>query len=156
MTFASRMTPLSAIELWPYLSDPLLLVRFSSELQAVRVLGDGQIALGTVFEGDQRRGEREWTSISTVTAFDSPRFFEWTVGALVDPVSRWSFLVDEHALGTTVTHRVELCGGSSPMSEFIEHNPQEAEGVVMERLSDLKARMAITIGGIIEVAGGAT
>ncbi len=152
--FASRMTELSAQQLWPFVSNPLLLPDLSSELQAVRVLGD-PVKLGTIFEGDQQRGERRWSTTSTVTAFDPPRIFEWTVGDLEHPVSRWSFILDESAHGTTLTQRAVLCGGPSPLTQYITAHPDEAEDVVLERLSALRARMAITIEGLFVLARSA-
>ncbi len=105
-----------------------------------------------MFEGDQLRGERRWTTISTITGFEPLTFFEWTVGDLANPVSKWSFLLDTNSAGTTFTHKATLLGGPSPMSDYIEANPREAEEVVQERLMELRRRMAMTIDGLLEIA----
>ncbi|MGA7835770.1 MAG: SRPBCC family protein [Acidimicrobiales bacterium] len=150
--FTSQLCDLSGDELWPFVSDPTLLVDYSSELQAVRLNYEGDARLGSTFEGDQQREDRRWTTISTITALETARRFEWTVGSLDNPVSQWSFLLDEHQLGTTLTQKVVLCGGPSPMADFIESFPDRAEEIVHERLEALRERMSISVAGVIEVA----
>ena len=151
--FTSVMTDAPARDLWRVVSNPLLLAEFSTELQEVRMLTEGSVRLGSVFEGDQLRGERRWTTTSTVTAFEVDRVFEWTVGDPDAPVSQWMFLVDEHDAGTTLTQRVTLLGGPSPMSDLIDENPERAEAIVQERLVTLRERMAVTLEGLIGLAG---
>jgi hypothetical protein len=150
--FKSQLCALSPEELWPFVSDPPLLVAHSSELQAVRLNYEGAPILGSTFEGDQMRGERRWTTVSTITALEEPWRFEWTVGALDDPVSQWSFLVDGHRLGTSLTQKVVLCGGPSPMGEGITTHPDTADDVIHERLENLRQRMMATVGGAIAAA----
>jgi len=151
-TFTSQTTKLDLQPIWEVSSNPLLLPHFSTELQEVRIIDDAPLGLGSTFEGDQRRGERRWTTTSTITGFERLKFFEWTVGGLEDPVSKWSFILDVNSLGTTLTHKVTLLGGPSPMSDYITANPNEAEDVIRERLHELRGRMSITVAGLIEVA----
>ena len=152
-TFCVRLTEHRAADVWRVVADPTLLPAFSTELQAVRVRGDDPVGLGTVFHGDQLRiegsGERRWTTTSTVTAFEPELLFEWTVGDLERPVSRWSFLLDETAGKTSLIHRVVLCGGPSPLTEFITAYPETAEEVVQDRLDSLRLRMAVTVEGLL-------
>ena len=150
--FTSITTDIPVPRLWELASDPRLLADFSTELQAVRPLFDGPIALGHQFEGDQLRGDRRWTTISTVTGLEPEALFEWTVGDLDLPVSKWSFLLDATAGRSTWTHKVTLLGGPSPLSDFITSHPDEAEEVVQERLTALRARMALTLSGLIALA----
>jgi hypothetical protein len=151
-TFASQTTRLDLQSVWDVSSNPFLLPRFSSELQEVRILDDVPLGLGSSFEGDQLRGERRWTTTSIITGFERLKFFEWTVGGVENPVSKWSFLLDGNSSGTTLTHKVTLLGGPSPMSDFITANPNEAEEVIQERLHALKKRMSVTVAGLIEIA----
>ncbi len=153
--FTSQLCDLSRAELWPFVSDPTLLVDYSSELQAVRLNYEGQVALGSTFEGDQQREDRRWTSVSTITALDAPNRFEWTVGSLDDPVSEWSFLIDGHQLGTTLTQKVVLCGGPSPMADFIASYPDRADEIIHERLEALRERMVVSVAGVIKSATAA-
>ncbi len=151
-TFVSQLTDLTPASLWPVVSDPLLLSELSSELQEVRIVRGGPVSLGTEFDGDQLRGERRWTTRSTVTQYEENSLFEWTVGDLHRPVSRWSFLIDSAQGVTTLTHKVVLCGGPSPLSTYIDENPHDAENVINQRLDDLRSRMATTIAGLLALA----
>ena len=63
------------------------------------------------------------------------------------------FRVDEHDAGTNLTQRVTLLGGPSPMSDLIDENPERAEAIVQERLVTLRERMAVTLEGLIGLAG---
>ena len=137
---------------WAVAANPLHLPEFSSELQAVRLVTPGPVGLESRFEGDQLRGDRRWTTTSTITKFDEPFCFEWTVGDLSDPVSRWSFLLDENSEGTTLSHKVVLCGGPSPLSDRIAQFPGEAEALVQERLVVLRERMSVTLAGLVGLA----
>jgi hypothetical protein len=150
--FTSQVCTLSPDELWPFVSDPKLLVAYSSELQAVRLNFEAAPELGSTFEGDQLRGERRWTTLSTITRLEKPWRFEWTVGTLDDPVSQWSFLVDGHRLGTTLTQKVVLSGGPSPMGEAIAAHPETADELIHERLESLRQRMVVSVTGVIDAA----
>ncbi len=151
-TFASATTDAPLEKVWLVAANPLLLPSFSPELQVIRLLGGDRVQLGSQFEGDQLRGERTWTTTSTVTKFEEARVFEWTVGDLEAPVSRWSFLLDAHPGGCTLTQKVVLLGGPSPLSTLIQEHPQEAESVIRERLDLLRERMAVTIHGLLQLA----
>lgn len=150
--FSSQTTDLPLQAVWEVASNPLLLPSLSSELQTVRLVSDKPLVLGSTFEGDQQRGERHWTTTSTITGFEPLHFFEWTVGDVELPVSKWAFILDANAAGTTLTHKVTLLGGPSPLSDFIAENPTKAEEVVQERLVALKERMSITIAGLLKLA----
>jgi hypothetical protein len=152
--FAARITDADPDVLWGFVSDPHALVDFSDELQAVRVVTEGPIRLGSQFEGDQRRGDRGWTTLSTVTSFEPTTFFEWTVGPLDAPVSRWAFILDASDAGLTVVHRAVLLGGRSPLADYLDANPLEAPRIVHDRLALFTERMGQTIEGLIALAGG--
>lgn len=151
--FTSVTVDIPIESVWMVAANPLHLPEFSSELQSVRLLGSDPVGLGSRFEGDQLRGDRRWTTTSTITKFDEPLWFEWTVGDTADPVSRWSFLLDEHAAGTTICHKVVLCGGPSPLGDRITQSPAEAEELVQDRLIVLRERMSVTLTGLIGLAG---
>ena len=154
--FTSQTTALSLQAVWQVASNPLLLPSLSSELQAVRPVSNKPLGLGSTFEGDQRRGERRWTTTSTITGFEPLHFFEWTVGDVANPVSKWSFLLDVNAAGITLTHKVTLLGGPSPLSDFIAQNPTTAEEVVQERLVALRERMSVTVAGLLGLASSSS
>jgi hypothetical protein len=146
---------LAASELWKVASDPLVQPQFSSELQAVRLLDEGPVQLGSRFEGDQRRGEREWTTVSTVTTFDVERAFAWTVPSQDDgvtPVSMWSIALTPFGDGTRFGQSVVLLGGPSPMTTRVSEHPATMFDVINERLLLLASNMMRSLRGIERLA----
>jgi hypothetical protein len=149
---------LDAAELWMVVSDPLVQPQFSSELQEVRMLDEGAVRLGSRFEGDQRRGDREWTTISTVTTFDVERAFAWTVPSQDDgvtPVSLWSIALMPVDGGTRLGQSVVLLGGPSPMTTRVTEHPESMFEVINERLLVLASNMMQSLRGIEQLAASA-
>ena len=148
----------AASDLWKVVCDPLVQPQFSSELQAVRLLDDGPLQLGSRFEGDQRRGDREWTTISTVTTFDVERAFAWTVPSQEDgvtPVSMWSIALQPVGDGTRIGQSVVLLGGPSHMSTRVTEHPGAMFEVINERLLLLASSMMQSLRGIEQLAASA-
>jgi hypothetical protein len=146
---------LVASDLWKVVCDPLVQPQFSSELQAVRLLDDGPIQLGSRFEGDQRRGDREWTTISTVTIFEVERAFAWTVPSQDDgvtPVSMWAIALQPVGEGTRIGQSVVLLGGPSPMTTRVTEHPETMFEVINERLLLLASNMMQSLRGIERLA----
>jgi hypothetical protein len=149
---------LAAPELWKIVSDPLVQPQFSSELQAVRLLDGGPVQLGSRFEGDQRRGEREWTTVSTVTTFEVERAFAWTVPSQDDgvtPVALWSIALMPVGAGTRMGQSVVLLGGPSPMTTRVTEHPESMFEVIDERLLLLASNMMQSLRGIEQLAASA-
>ena len=141
--------------LWPVVCDPLTQPAFSSELQAVRLLGDGPIGLGSRFEGDQRRGERAWTTTSTVTTFEVERAFGWTVPSQDDgvtPVTTWTISLSPVDGGTRLSQSVLLHGGPSPLTTQVTDHPETVFDLVDERLRLLAGNMSKSLRGLAELA----
>jgi hypothetical protein len=148
---------LAASALWKVVSDPLVQPQFSSELQAVRLLDD-PVQLGSRFEGDQRRGDREWTTISTVTTYEVERAFAWTVPSQDDdvtPVSLWSIALMPVDGGTRLGQSVVLLGGPSPMTTRVTEHPESMFEVINERLLVLASNMMQSLRGIEQLAASA-
>jgi len=146
---------LAVSRLWKVVSDPRTQPEFSNELQAVRLLGEWPMRLGSRFEGDQRRGEREWTTISTVTTFDAQRAFGWTVPSQEDgvtPVSEWIISLSIEGEGTRLAQSVVLHGGPSPMTTQVTEHPDTMFDVINERLQLLAGNMMRSLRGLEEVA----
>jgi Polyketide cyclase / dehydrase and lipid transport len=146
---------LAASKLWKVVADPLVQPQFSRELQAVRLIGDGPVQLGSRFEGDQRRGDREWTTISTVTTFEVDSAFAWTVPSQDDgvtPVSMWSIALMPVGEGTRIGQSVVLLGGPSPMTTRVTDHPETMFEVINERLLLLAGNMLQSLRGIEQLA----
>ena len=53
-----------------------------------------EAAVGAVFQGTNRRGDRTWTVDCHVTVADAPTAFEWTVLDPSEPSSSWWYRLD--------------------------------------------------------------
>jgi len=60
-------------------------------------------ALGARFEGTNRQGDDEWSTIATVTAYEPPATFVFDVTYDDEPISQWHFSVTPTATGCRVT-----------------------------------------------------
>jgi len=148
-------SPLSGTVLWPVLSNPLLQAGFSTELQAVRIIDGGPVRLGSRFEGDQVRGERIWTTISTVTAFEVEQEFAWTVASQEDgvtPVTTWTISIVPTGARTRLQQAVVLHGGPSPLTSYVTEHPELMFDVVGDLLALLAGNMLRSLRGLEELA----
>jgi hypothetical protein len=149
---------LAASDLWKVVSDPLAQPPFSSEPRAVGLLDDGPLQLGWRFEGDQRRSDREWTTMSTVTMFEVERVIAWTVPSQDDgvtPVSMWSIALQPVGEGTRIGQSVVLLGGPSPMITRVTEHPGAMFEVINERLLLFASNMMQSLRGIEQLAASA-
>jgi hypothetical protein len=69
--------------------------------------GDGT-SVGDRFEGDNRRGEMEWTFPVIVNAAEPGVVFAFHTGPQERPLVQWTYRLEPNATGTTVTETWEL------------------------------------------------
>ncbi len=153
-TSASATGPVSPAALWALVVEPSVVARFSAELQAARYAEGSAPGLGATIEGTNQRGDVTWESVATVTAFEPPVLFEWTVGEPADPVAIWRFELEEGPSGTTLTQRATLHPGPSPVTAAVQRRPERAEQIIEGRLAEFRQNMEATVVGIVELAGG--
>jgi hypothetical protein len=146
---------------WALVTDIDLPARFSDELQGAEWLDGGGPSLGARFRGRNRRSFTggdpvEWQTISTVTALEPGRCFEWTVGDLEAPVARWRFEVEPAADGASTVLRqwAKVGTGTSGLTMAIEQRPELEERIVARRLEDWRTNMTATLDGIKALAEG--
>jgi hypothetical protein len=138
-----------AAKVWSLISDIDLPSRFSPEYQGGTWVGAGP-ALGATFEGhNKHKAVGEWTTISTITAFEEPAVFEWTVGDVDNKTARWRFdLATDGDEVCTLRFSAEMGPGPSGLSVAIEAMPDREEEIVANRLREWTANMALTVDGI--------
>lgn len=138
---------------WSYVVDIDLPARFSPEFQGARWLDHTGPALGARFEGTNKHEfAGEWTTTSTVTAFEEGRVFEWTVGELDNKVARWRFELEPSGGGTLLRFSAEMGPGPSGVTMAIAGSPALEEKIVAGRLEEWERNMGLTLAGIKQAA----
>lgn len=144
-------TTLAAERIWAVITDPSHPVDASPELVRAEWL-DGGPALGAHFRGDNQRGDHRWSTTCTVTSFDEGRRFGWTVEALPDPVSSWTYELEGSEAGTRVTYTCRLGPGRSLLRSARERHPGRGQELTDRRLEELRASMQATLEDVLERA----
>jgi hypothetical protein len=84
-------------------SDPDALARLAEEFAGHRWLGGATGAtVGARFRGNNRRGLRRWSTVSTITDADAGRRFAFDVSFLGLPISRWQYDIQPSGDGCRV------------------------------------------------------
>lgn len=132
---------------WPLVTDVARMGEWSPENEGGRWQSDPG-GLGATFESTNRRGEREWTTISTVVGWIPNEVFAFAVNDPANPAAIWTYLLTPEESGTRVVERVRLGPGPSGLTSWIDRHPdQEAEGI-HNRMADLWGQMMTTLEGI--------
>jgi hypothetical protein len=143
----------TASQVWPYICDPTVPARFSSELQEAEFLDGPGPSESAVIKGRNARGTFEWTTMSVVTDCEAPRLFRWATGDVGDPTATWTLEVTSAADGMVPTHSVVLHAGKAPLAPAIEKEPDRAREIVDARMAEVLTNMAATIAGIAALVG---
>lgn len=111
------------------------------------VEGDGT-SVGDRFEGDNRRGEVEWTFPVTVNAVEPGVVFAFHTGPAEKPWVQWTYRLEPSGSGTTVTESWELLE-PGPFIESLGDDYPAQRAVQMEQdlaatLTSLKASLELT------------
>lgn len=148
-------TDLDADAVWAVITDPTHPVTASPELVHAEWL-DGGPALGAHFRGDNERGDRRWSTTCTVTSFAEGRRYAWTVEALPDPVSSWTYELEGTAAGTRITYTCRLGPGRSPHGDAHDGTHDGAaegdEEPSSRRLDELRTAMQATLDDVLDRA----
>ena len=152
---------------WPLVSDISLPAQFSPEFQGADWV-DGGPALGATFHGhNKHQFVGEWTTTSTVTAYEEGAVFEWTVGdvennqekirvdGLVEnKTARWRFDLTPDGDGSSLRFSAEMGPGPSGLTMAIQQMPDREEEIVANRLGEWTGNMQATLDGIKGLAEG--
>ena len=139
---------------WALVTDISLPAQFSPEFQGADWV-DGGPALGATFHGhNKHQFVGEWTTTSTVTAFEDGAAFEWTVGDVENKTARWRFDLVPDGNGTTLRFSAEMGPGPSGLTMAIQQMPDREEEIVANRLGEWTGNMQATVDGIKGLAEG--
>ena len=139
---------------WALVTDISLPAQFSPEFQGADWIDDGP-ALGATFHGhNKHQFVGEWTTTSTVTAYDEGSVFEWTVGDVENKTARWRFDLAPDGDGTTLRFSAEMGPGPSGLTMAIQQMPDREEEIVANRVAEWTGNMTATLDGIKGLAEG--
>ena len=140
------------------MTDITLMPRFSAELRQVRWAdGFDSPRLGARFTGlNRHRAVGEWTTTSTIVAFDPPRTFGWVVGDPRNPSATWQFDLQSEGDDCVLSYTASIGPGPSGVTMLIDRQPDRAEAIIANRIAELSAAMTDTLAGIKELAESAT
>lgn len=137
---------------WPYLCDINVPGSFSMEFQRAEWIDEGP-ALGATFRGYNRHEVvGEWSAVCTVTALESTRVFEWSVGDVDHKSARWRFDLESAGEGSKLRFSAEMGPGPSGLNLAIERMPDREEDIVARRLAEWTDNMRRTVEGIKDLA----
>lgn len=147
-TTVEATTTADVARVWDRITDPAHPVGASPELVDAWWL-DGGPALGAHFRGVNRRDEREWSTTSTVTGFVEHERYQWTVEALDDPISSWTYELEGSEAGTRIRFTCRLGPGPSGLTAAHARQPDRAEEITDRRLEELRSGMRATVDQVV-------
>lgn len=131
-----------ADRVWPLVSDPRLMSRWSPQvMRVIRRSGDGT-SVGSRFLNLNRSGLLMWPTRSQVVECDPGRRYAWRIR---DNRAIWSFELAEHAAGVRLTHRRECPDGLTERALRLE---TRFMGGVPEFQDSLRQGMRRTLAAI--------
>ena len=140
---------------WDMVTDIVRMGQWSPEYQGGEWL-DGATGpvVGSRFRGRNRRGDREWETVSTVIEAEAGRSFAWAVGDPGNAAATWRFDLAPEGTGTLLRQHVQLGPGPSGLAARIEELPEREEEIVATRTAELRRNMHSTLDGIKSAAEG--
>lgn len=147
-TSVEATTTATADLVWARITDPSHPVGASPELVGATWL-DGGPALGAHFRGDNQRGERTWSTTCTVTSMVEHERFAWTVAALHDPISSWTYELEASDAGTRIRFTCRLGPGPSGLTAAHQRHPDRVEEITERRLDDLRRGMQAVLDQVV-------
>lgn len=140
-------------EIWPYISDPDLLARWSDEFMGATM--DGPPALGSTFVGHNHHDTLgDWDTTSHVVGCDEGRLFAWAVRDPDEPSTQWRFELVPLAGGTRLRFAMRFGPGSSGLTWAISNDPDDEAAIIRDRQDTHRANMTRCVEGIRKLAEG--
>ena len=140
-------------EIWPLVSDPDLLSRWSDEFQGAR--WDGEPGPGTRFTGrNSIDGFGEWETSSICVGYEPGHLFAWNVQRpdAEEPGTQWSLELIPLAGGTRLRFAMRFGPGSSGLTWTIDNDPDNETQIIRDRQDTHRANMQRCVDGIRALA----
>ena len=139
--------------IWPFISDPDLLARWSTEFQGAE--WDDGPGVGKRFTGRNSNDVfGEWTTSSVCTHFDENRCFGWKVQRpdADEPGTQWRLEIIPLAGGSRLRFAMRFGPGESGLTWNISVNPDQETEIIRARQDEHRANMLRCAEGIIALA----
>ncbi|MFT5202120.1 MAG: nitroreductase/uncharacterized protein YndB with AHSA1/START domain [Candidatus Aldehydirespiratoraceae bacterium] len=140
-------------DLWPFVSDPDLLARWSDEFQGAS--WDDEPGEGTRFAGRNAiEGFGEWETSSVCVAYRPNREFGWKVQRLDadEPGTQWRLELVPLAGGTRLRFAMRFGPGSSGLTWNIDSEPERETDIIRDRQNVHRTNMQRCAEGIVALA----
>jgi len=138
-------------QIWGLISDVNLPAQFSEEFMGAVWLDPPGV--GARFEGHNAIEDfAEWTTTSTVTAWQPNHEFAWAVKNPEAPVASWRFLMSTEGNSTRLIFSMTLGPGESYLTQVIAGQPDRESAIITARQDQHRANMKRTIEGIKALA----
>jgi uncharacterized protein YndB with AHSA1/START domain len=134
---------------WELVVDLQLMGQWSPEYQGGEWL-DGATgpAVGARFKGSNKRRDRAWESVSTVTESTPGQAIAWAVGDPKNPGATWRFDLVAESVGTRVRQRVQIGPGPSGLTARIAELPDREADIIAARTAEHRRNMQATLEGL--------
>ena len=139
--------------LWPLISDPDLLARWSDEFMGAT--WDDEPGVGRRFTGRNANDVfGEWETSSVCTHFDEDRCFGWKVQRpdADEPGTQWRLELIPLAGGTRLRFAMRFGPGQSGLTWNISEDPDNEAAIIRRRQDQHRANMRRCAEGIIALA----
>ena len=140
-------------DLWPFISDPDLLARWSDEFQGAT--WDDEPGEGTRFTGRNAiEGLGEWETSSVCVAYRPNREFGWKVQRpdADEPGTQWRLELVPLAGGTRLRFAMRFGPGPSGLTWNIDSEPERETEIIRDRQDVHRTNMQHCADGILALA----
>ncbi len=129
-------------------SDLEAMASFGTEFQRGEWSSGKPGSVGATFTGQQRLGDSEWETTSTVITATPGKEFSWVVGDVDDVTATWTMHMRSVPDGTEVSYSFVHGPGPSGLRDRIETYPESEAKLIEGRLAMLQENMVKTLEGI--------
>ena len=134
--------------IYELISDLEVMSSFGTEFVAGEWSSGRPGEVGATFLGQQRFGDLQWETTSTVIAATPGKRFAWKVGDMDNFTAEWGLTMRSVPKGTEIKYSFVHGPGPSGLRTRIDANPDRESAIIESRLSLLQENMVKTLEGI--------